>query len=98
MSYTISQLIDDINQVIPAVQRELDNRRSGISGNGNEEQLKLIIDELQGLRDKAKSNCLPRKEKRWTAFSRYVIDEWNNDSELGNKLCEIADKYKREIS
>ncbi len=43
------------------------------------------------------SNALPPKEQRSTDFTWYITDSWSHDSQLGNKLCALADKYKRKI-
>jgi hypothetical protein len=83
--------------VIPQIDLEIDNRKYGINGNGNILQLQLIKEELLNIKMLIQTNSLPNKEERFTAFSRYVIDEWDLNSLLGEKLCEIADKYKRKI-
>ena len=97
MAYGINELTIDLNSLIPAVETELNNRAKGVPGNGNEEQLRLILNELKNIRTMAQQNQLPPKSKRWAAFSRYVVDEWEPSYLLGKQLCELADNYKREI-
>lgn len=94
LSYGINELISDLDTIIPAVKMELSNRINGVQGNGNEQQLKLILDELENIKTMAKQNLLPSKTNRWTAFSRYVVDEWDPSYPLGKQLCKLADNYK----
>lgn len=95
MAYDITSLINDLLAVIPDVEKELIERKSGIQGNGNIKQLEYIINELKQILMYAQSNTLPPRDKRYTAFSRYIVDEWDLNSPLGNRLCKLADKYKR---
>lgn len=95
MSYSTTNLIDDLKILIPEIEEELAQRINGIPGNGGIKQLKHIRDELIQILESAKMNKIPEKSMRYTAFSRYVVDEWALDSVLGKKLCVLADKYKR---
>lgn len=97
LAYSISELIKDLSNLIPDVETELNNRVKGVPGNGDEEQLRLILDELKNIRTMAEQNKLPPKSSRWTAFSRYVVDEWDLSNLLGKQLCELADSYKNKI-
>lgn len=97
MPYQVTDLIRDIDAIIPEIEREELNRKNGIEGDGSIQQLEFIRDELEQIKDYALANNLPSKEKRYTAFSRYVVDEWDAKSNLGQRLCELADKYKRKI-
>ncbi|BBW96525.1 hypothetical protein ACPVTF_07695 [Geobacillus icigianus] len=97
MTYQVNDLIRDIDSIIPEVEKELLNRKNGIEGDGSVQQLELIKKELEQIKSYALTNNLPSKEKRFTSFSRYVIDEWSYNSTLGQRLCELADKYKRKL-
>ena len=98
LAYGISELINDLSNLIPDVETELNKRVKGVPGNGNEEQLRFILEELKNIRTMAEQNELPPKSHRWTAFSRYVVDEWDPSYLLGKQLCKLADNYKSEIS
>lgn len=97
MRYSVKDLLLEIDESISEVKKELSERRSGIPGNGNVLQLEFIIDELEQIRQQAQDNTLPPKEARYTAFSWYAVDEWDLDSPLGNKLCRIANIFKRRL-
>jgi hypothetical protein len=95
MSYGRSNLIDDLKIVIPEIEEELAKRSGGTHGDGSIKQLEHILEELNQILESAKMDRIPEKSKRYTAFSRYVVDEWALDSVLGKKLCALANNYKR---
>lgn len=95
MDYTITNLIDDLNTLIPEIEDELHQRSMGIHGDGNIKQLQYIRDELIQILENAKRDKLPDKNLRFTSFSRYFVDSWALDSVLGLKLCTLENKYKR---
>jgi hypothetical protein len=97
MGYSIHDFLGEINIVICETENELLDRKKGIPGDGSVRQLELILNELEQIRNQAQTNMLPPKNKRHTAFSRYVVDEWDVNSSLGTKLCKLADKYKRKL-
>jgi hypothetical protein len=97
MAYLLADFIRDINEIISEIEKEVLNRKKGIQGDGSVQQLEFIKDELEQIKNIALTNNLPPKEKRYTAFSRYVVDEWDTKSILGQRLCELADKYKRKL-
>ncbi|MBA2133696.1 hypothetical protein [Capillibacterium thermochitinicola] len=97
MKYNLQDFILELNTIIPEIERELTNRKMGIAGDGTVEQLTLFIDELKKIQSMAVSNNLPSKEHRYTAFTWYITDSWYQNSQLGKKLCELADKYKRKL-
>lgn len=97
MSYQIVDLIKDVNETIVEVKNELLKRKNGIKGDGSVQQLELIKNKLEEIKKRALTNNLPFKGERFTAFSRFVVDEWNTDSLLGKRLCDLADKYKRKL-
>jgi len=95
--YDLQVFLEEIKSVQIELDRELSNRRIGIDGDGTIEQLEASIDELKHIENMAIYNTLPPKEQRHTAFTWYITDSWNHGSELGNKLCGFADKYKRKL-
>jgi hypothetical protein len=97
MAYQLVDLISEIKAIIPELEVEVQNRKNGIEGDGNVQQLEFIRDELEQIKNYALTNNLPSKEMRYTSFSRYVVDEWDAKSILGQRLCELADKYKRKL-
>jgi hypothetical protein len=97
MVYQLVNFIGDMNAIIPELEVEIQNRKSGIQGDGSVQQLEFIRAELEQIKNLALSDNLPSKEKRFTAFSRYVVDEWDVKSILGQRLCDLADKYKRKL-
>jgi hypothetical protein len=98
MEYELQNFVKELDSIILELEHELVNREKGIPGDGTVEQLILFIDELKKIRDMAILNSLPPKKQRRTAFSWHIVDSWNHDSQLGDRLCEIADKYKRKLS
>lgn len=86
-----------MNGAVKDQAKSTPNRKKGIQGDDSIQQLEFIKDELEQIRNFALTNNLPPKESRFTAFSRYVVDEWDAKSILGQRLCELADKYKRKL-
>ena len=97
MGYNLQDFILELNAMILELEHELVNRKMGIAGDGTVEQLTLFIDELKKMQSMAVVNNLPPKAQRHTAFTWYITDSWQHSSQLGNKLCSIADKYKRRL-
>lgn len=97
MAYQLSDFIREANDIFSEIEKELLNRKKGIRGDGTIQQLEFIRDELEQIKNFAFTNNLPPKECRYTAFSRYVVDEWDVKSILGQRLCELADKFKRKL-
>ena len=97
MRYDLQDFILELNAIIPELEQELADRRKGIAGDGTVEQLILFIDEMKKMQSMAISNNLPPKVQRHTAFTWYITDSWSHNSQLGNKLCALADKYKRKL-
>lgn len=97
MAYQLSDFIRETNDIFLEIEKELLNRKKGVKGDGSVQQLEFIRDELEQIKNFALTNNLPPKESRYTAFSRYVVDEWDAKSILGQRLCELADKYKRKL-
>lgn len=95
MSYSVSDLVEELIVLIPEVEMALKQRGNGVQGDGSIRQLELICDELKQILEYAKSDGIPPKGMRFTAFSRFIVDEWALDSLLGKRLCTLADKYKR---
>lgn len=98
MRYNLQDFVLELNAIIPELEKELANRKMGIAGDGTVEQLILFIDEIKKLQSMAASNNLPPKAQRHTAFTWYITDSWGHDSQLGNKLCALADKYQRKLA
>lgn len=97
MGYNLQNFIQELNAVILELEHELVNREMGIAGDGTVKQLTLFIKELKKIQNMATVNNLPLKSQRHTAFTWYITDSWSHSSQLGNKLFEIADKYKRKL-
>jgi len=97
MVYQLVDFIRETNEIISELEAEIQNRKKGIPGNGSVQQLEYIRDELEQIKNCALTNNLPSKAKRYTAFSRYVVDEWDVTSRLGQRLCDLANKYKRKL-
>ena len=97
MPYTVEEFLQEIEILIKELEQELTNRKSGIIGEGTVEQLELFIEELKKIQNMVMTNSLPPKGQRYTAFTWYITDSWSNNSQLGNKLCALADKYKRKL-
>lgn len=97
MRYNLQDFILELNAIIPELEKELANRKMGIAGDGTVEQLILFIDEIIKIYIIAVSNNLPPKAQRQTAFTWYITDSWSHNSQLGNKLCALADKYKKRL-
>lgn len=97
MKYNLNDFVTEIDALFSEVEQELANRMKGIEGDGTIEQLVLIINEMKQIRKLAASNKLPPIGERYTAFTWYIVDSWNNDSILGERLCELANNYRKKL-
>lgn len=95
MNYSSSDLVNELQVLIPDLEEELKQRINGVQGDGSVMQLELILKELIQMLEFAKLDEIPLKGMRYTAFSRFVVDEWSIDSTLGKRLCTLAGRYKR---
>lgn len=97
MRYTLEVFISEASSLISELDKEISERKNGISGNGTVSQLEFIKNELIQLRQQAISNEMPEKGKRHTTFTWYVLDGWDLKDPLGDRLCGLANKYKRRL-
>ncbi len=97
MSNQLAGFIRDAEEIISEVENEILNRKKGKPGDGSVQQLEFIREELNQIKSFALTNSLPPRANRYTSFSRYVVDEWDTNSILGQRLCEVASIYKRKL-
>ena len=83
------QVIKLIEQAISDVEDEIQLHKSGADNNGNESQLQRIKEELKIMKDTL------NPKKYMPGYSRAIVDSWDLDSELGLRLLEIVNKYKK---
>ncbi len=80
-------------------ERHLIDRQNGISGPGTPEDLQEILNELRNITQVIQSGNIPPKGSRWVAYPLTIItDTWEHGTILGEKLCDLADKYQRKLS
>jgi len=96
--YEISDLIEEIDAVLPKVNKELENRKQGIPGYGEIEQLEAIKEELEEIKKMALENKLPPKGERWVKYAWYFTHEnWKIEPSIEEELWDIADIYHRKL-
>lgn len=78
-----------IDQAISEVEDEIRLHKKGIGNNGNETQLQRIKEELKIMKDTLDP------QKYIPGYSRAIVDSWDLNSELGLKLLEVVNKYKK---
>ncbi|SHE42458.1 hypothetical protein SAMN02745195_00330 [Thermoanaerobacter uzonensis DSM 18761] len=95
--YEVRELIEAIDDVIPELEKEIENRKKGIPGHGKINQLEFIKKELEELRKMAIENRLPPKNKRALEYPWYFTDGWEVESQIEDKLLDIATMYERQL-
>jgi hypothetical protein len=96
-SITVEQFLDELRPILRQVSFELSQRQAGMPGVGSIGELELIRNELAELESRAKSGTLPPSGQRWLAASRIVTDTWPSDSDLGDQICGLGTKYRRQL-
>ncbi|AIS51456.1 hypothetical protein TKV_c02510 [Thermoanaerobacter kivui] len=61
--YKVRELIEAIENVMPELEKEIEDRKKGVPGYGEVDQLEFIKEELEELRRLAVENKLPPKKK-----------------------------------
>ncbi|SHF05424.1 hypothetical protein SAMN02745195_01746 [Thermoanaerobacter uzonensis DSM 18761] len=95
--YEVRELIEAIDDVIPELEKEIENRKKGIPGYGEINQLEFIKKELEELRKMAIENRLPPKNKRALEYPWYFTDGWEVEPQIKRKLWDVARMYERQL-
>lgn len=90
---------DLLIKTIQICNKELANRKNGILGESTEEQLtKIIIPELEQLKEMIDTNQLVAKEQRYLISFAYAFKVWGwnmqEPSELFSMLAKLNNEYK----
>src|SRR5690242_10102944 len=94
---TTADFLREVRSLLQEVNHELEQRQASIPGTGSIDELQYIQEELSNLEALAASNALPPPESRWLAAVRIVTDTWTWDSQLGERICGLADLYQRKV-
>lgn len=95
--YEIRELIEAIDDVMPELEKEIENRKNGIPGYGEVDELEFIKEELEELKKMAVENRLPPKNKRGLSYPWYFTDGWEVEPKIKSKLWDIARMYERQL-
>ncbi|MGB9679678.1 MAG: hypothetical protein ACPL3A_06705 [Thermoanaerobacteraceae bacterium] len=95
--YEVRELIEAIDDVIPELEKEIENRKKGIPGYGEVDELEFIKEELEKVKKMAVENRLPPKNKRAFEYTWYFTDGWEVESQIEDKLLDIATMYERQL-
>ncbi|AEF18301.1 hypothetical protein Thexy_2299 [Thermoanaerobacterium xylanolyticum LX-11] len=95
--YEVKELIEAIDDVMPELEKEIEDRKKGIPGYGKVNQLEFIKKELEELRKMAVENRLPPKNKRALEYPWYFTDGWKVEPQIERKLWDIARMYGRQL-
>ena len=95
--YERKDFIFDCEQMLNILRHQLKRRENGIDGDGEVWELGQIIEEIEDWVRRARSNELPPQDDRCARFCYLVTDTWSLNSDLGSKLCGLADKYRRRL-
>ena len=94
---TPAQFLAELRGLLTDVEKELANRESGQAGVGTAEELLHIRDELVGVEARIASGTIPLPKHRYLASTRIVTDAWPAPDPLGERICRLADLYKRKL-
>lgn len=95
--YEVRELIEAIDNVMPELEKEIEDRKKGVPGYGEVDQLEFIKEELEELRKMAIENRLPPKNKRALQYTWFFTDGWKVEPQIEGKLCDIATMYERQL-
>jgi hypothetical protein len=85
----------ELRGVAASLRSELLQRQQGVPGPGTIDELQAMLRELSEVEGRVMTDSLPPPEQRWLAGSRIVTDTWPNDSELGDRICKLANLYRK---
>lgn len=94
---TASEFLSELDLLIQEVDQHLTERLAGTPGIGTVLELQSIHQELSALRQSTEAGSLPPPSERWLAAARLVTDSWPFGSPLGERICRLADIYKRRV-
>ena len=94
---TPAQFLAELRALLSDVEKELANRESGQPGVGTAEELTYMRDELVGVEARITSASIPPAKHRYLASTRIVTDAWPAPDPLGERICRLADLYKRKL-
>jgi len=94
---TTADFLREVRSLLQEVNQQLQQRQAGIAGAGTTDELQYIQAELSNLETLATSNALPPPGSRWLGATRIVTDTWPHNSQLGDRICRLADLYKRRV-
>jgi hypothetical protein len=93
----ISAFLKELRNLMQEVSEQLMRRQAGNPGTGTVDELRFILKELSEIEKRAASGKLPPSGDRWLASTRIVTDTWPHDSQLGERICAVADLYQRKV-
>ena len=98
ISTTIPDFSILLQDTITQTKQALEERKLGIAGDGNVQELELIYNELLKIDGQIKSNQIPPTEERDLISARLVTDSWPIESKLGDDICRISFLYKHTLN
>jgi hypothetical protein len=94
---SVQQFLAELRPVLHEVRDELRQREAGMPGVGTIGELHAIQNELSEIEAQALAGTLPPGGQRWLAASRIVTDTWPHESTLGDNICALATKYRKQL-
>ncbi|MDD2401768.1 MAG: hypothetical protein PHD60_06135 [Clostridia bacterium] len=82
-------LINHIDIMIKEIDDEIDAHKKGVGTEGTEKQLEIIKREI------GKMKFILNSREFNPSYPRIIVDSWDYNSELANKLLDIAEKYRK---
>jgi hypothetical protein len=95
---SVDEFMGELREVLKIVRQAIEARGSGITGTGTAEELEFILKDLERLEDLVRWQKIPPKEDRRLEAARVVADSFPTDRPIGQRICRLADWYKRGLA
>ena len=98
--YTKIEFKQDLENLISICEKEFNNRKNGIKGDGTIKQLEnIILPELYSWLYKLRNDKMPQKDQRWFSCAAHVLEfgaDWNmkNPSKMMLMIGELDTKFQ----
>jgi len=96
---SLNDFLNELKNTLDEVNKNLSERKSGISGIGSMRELKFMSKELTTLyKTLSKDMTIPDKRVRSLSSAWIVIDSWEHGDKLGEHICRLDHLYKEELN
>lgn len=88
------EFVEKLNQAVTETRKALADRKVGVEGEGEEEQLEVLLKYVETIAGHVQSGKIPPQRERLAGSMAWVFtDGWDPQDPLGNLLFEVMSYY-----